>query len=121
MHCSLHESTPQHEQRAHQRKGRGSAVQNDDWPPVIAAGLFIAVRQGAVSFSTPELRMVLAIAAISLPVVNVLTNREQYNWVRPPPLQSPPSTQHAAPSTQHPARVRRRYTVHVRAPDGVTW
>lgn len=58
-------------------------MQNDDWPPVIAAGLFIAVRQGAVTFSSPELRMVLALAALSLPIVNVLTNREQYNWVRP--------------------------------------
>lgn len=58
-------------------------LQNDDWPPVIASALFIALKQGVITFGSEELRMVLALSALSLPMVNVLTNREKYNWVRP--------------------------------------
>jgi hypothetical protein len=57
-------------------------VQNNDWVPVIASGLFIGVKQGVLQFSPEHLRVVLAVAVLALPLVNVLIQKEQYDWVR---------------------------------------
>lgn len=70
--------------------------------------MFVALKQGAITFGSKELRMVLAVAALALPVVNILTNREQYNWVRPHPLQPlPPLYIAVAPLAAEPSHRRR--------------
>lgn len=50
--------------------------------PVIASGLFIAVKKGVVAFSTEQLKVTLAVAVLALAVVNVLIQKKNYDWVR---------------------------------------
>lgn len=57
-------------------------MQNNDWVPALASGLFIGVKKGVLAFTTEQLRVVLAIAVLTLPLVNVLIQKKNYDWVR---------------------------------------
>lgn len=56
-------------------------MQNTDLVPAVASALFLAVKKGVLAFSTEQLRVVLAIAVLTLPVVNVLIQKQNYDWV----------------------------------------
>lgn len=65
-----------------------ACLQNHDWVPAIASGLFIGVKKGLLTFSTEQLRVVLAVAVLALPVVNVLIQKQKHDWVRSNNLQT---------------------------------
>lgn len=48
---------------------------------MIAAGLFLGMKKGFLSFATEQLRMVLAVAVLALAVVNVVIQKQNYDWV----------------------------------------
>jgi hypothetical protein len=56
-----------------------SLVQDGDISPGIAAGLFVAFKQGMLSATAENLRTVIAVGALVLPVVNILLRREYTN------------------------------------------
>jgi hypothetical protein len=79
-------------------------VQKGDWVPALASGLFIAAKKGIFTFTSDQLRMVMAVAALALPICNVLVRKEQYDWVW---SAHSPTTAEAVP-----CRVRRPGTRH---------
>jgi hypothetical protein len=60
---------------------RLACVQDNDWPTLIAVALFVGVKQNIIAFGSEELRIVLAVAAVALPLVNIVTRKDTYDWV----------------------------------------
>jgi hypothetical protein len=56
-------------------------MQGESLAPAIAAGMFVAVKQGVLTASLQNLRLALAAATILLPVVNIMLRKTIQNEV----------------------------------------
>lgn len=67
--------------------------QDGDISPGIAAGLFVAVKQGALQATAENLRTVIAIGALVLPVCNLVFRTNYQNRVRAPEIRQASNVQ----------------------------